>query len=74
MVQAKPQNLAKEIIKAAKSGNASKVKEILDQDASLVSAGDTDGSTPLHCATWKGHLEVATLLLTYGANVNARRI
>ena len=72
MGQAKPQNLEKEILKAAKSGNASRVKEILDQDASLVSAIDSDGSTPLHCATWKGHLEVAKLLLTYGANVNAK--
>ena len=58
----KPPNLEKEIIRAAKSGAASKVKELLDQDAALISARDTDGSTPLHCATWKGHLGVVELL------------
>jgi ankyrin repeat protein len=69
--QAKPLNLEKEIIKAAKSGAASRVKELLAQDVSLISAKDTDGSTPLHCATWKGHQSVVELLLNHGADVNA---
>ena len=62
---------AKEIIKAAKSGNLSQVKALLGTDATLVGALDKDGSTPLHCATWKGHEEVAAFLLTAGAEVNA---
>ncbi len=70
--QPKPANLEKEIIKAAKAGAASRVKELLAQDASLISARDADGSTPLHCATWKGHLNVVELLLSHGANVNAK--
>lgn len=70
-VQSKPVNLEKAIIKAAKSGDTSKVKDLLRQDASLVLARDTDGSTPLHCATWKGHKEVVVLLLNSGADVNA---
>lgn len=69
--QPKPVNLEKEIIKAAKSGSALRVKELLAQDASLVSARDTDGSTPLHCATWKGHQAVVELLLSHGCDVNA---
>jgi ankyrin repeat protein len=67
----KPVNPEREIIKAAKSGAVLRVKELLEQDASLVSAKDSDGSTPLHCATWKGHVEVVTVLLKHGADVNA---
>jgi|SRR5215471_6704058 len=61
----------KEILKAAKSGNAAVVKELLKTDADLVNARDKDDSTPLHCAVWKGHLEVVSILLDAGAEVNA---
>jgi ankyrin repeat protein len=70
--QPKPPNLAKEILKAAKSGNVGSVKQLLEQEPSLIAVCDTDGSTPLHCATWKGHLDVVELLLRSGADVNAR--
>ena len=62
----------KEIIKAAKSGDIGRVKGLLATDADLVQACDTDGSTPLHCATWKGHQEIVALLLDAGADVNAQ--
>ena len=68
---AKAPNLEKEIIKAAKSGAAARVKELLQHDAQLISARDADGSTPLHCATWKGHQNVVEVLLAHGADVNA---
>ena len=70
--QPKPANFKKEIIKAAKLGADSRVRELLEKDASLISARDTDGSTPLHCATWKGHRGVVELLLKHGADVNAK--
>jgi len=62
---------AKEIIKAAKSANVARIKELLAQDNSLIDARDKDGSTPLHCAVWKGHEDVVALLVRAGADVNA---
>ena len=56
----------KEMIKAAKAGNAARVVELLAEDPSLLHARDTDGSTPLHCAAWKGHAEVVRVLLEHG--------
>jgi ankyrin repeat protein len=62
----------KEIIKAAKSGDLSKARLLLATDAELVHARDTDGSTPLHCAAWRGRPEIVALLLEAGADVNAQ--
>ena len=64
-------DLSKEIIKTAKAGQAARVKELLATDKSLINARDKDGSTPLHCAVWKGHEQVVAVLLEAGADVNA---
>jgi len=64
-------DLAKEIIKAAKAGNLERIKSLLAVDKSLMAARDKDGSTPLHCAVWKGHQLVVAQLLKAGADVNA---
>jgi ankyrin repeat protein len=64
----------KEIIKAAKKGDLATIKSLLTTDSGLVNATDTDGSTPLHCATWKGHHNVVAFLLASGANVNAENL
>jgi ankyrin repeat protein len=71
-VQAKPVDLEKQMIKAAKHGQTVLVLALLSQDPTLISARDTDGSTPLHCATWKGHERVVEVLLKHGADVNAK--
>jgi ankyrin repeat protein len=44
---------------------------LLAADPSLIEARDSDGSTPLHCATWKGHPDVVAVLLDARADVNA---
>jgi len=60
---------AKEFIKAAKSGNLLRLRALLETDNSLVDARDADGSTALHCASWKGHLEIVAFLLDAGSDV-----
>ena len=61
----------KQIIKAAKSGDLERVKALVEADASLIHVRDSDGSTALHCAVWKGHKAVAEFLVKIGADVNA---
>jgi ankyrin repeat protein len=61
---------SKQFIKAAKSGDVEKLRVLLDADADLIHARDADGSTALHCATWKGHQAIVTFLLSAGAVVN----
>jgi len=60
----------KEFIKAAKAGDVAKLRALLASDESLLGARDADGSTALHCATWKGHLEVVLYLLEAGIDVH----
>lgn len=62
----------KELIKAAKKGDVEKLKHLLEEKKTLLDARDTDGSTALHCATWKGHLEAVEFLLKSGADVHAQ--
>lgn len=60
----------KEFIKAAKSGNAEKARVLLEANPNAIHARDSDGSTALHCAAWKGHQAVVAFLLIAGADVN----
>lgn len=64
--------LEKEMIKASKKGDVWRAKELLERDPALINALDADQSTPLHCAVWKGHLNMVEFLLTQGADVNAK--
>jgi ankyrin repeat protein len=61
----------KEFIKAAKRGDLKALGVLLDSNAELISARDSDGSTALHGATWKGHEAVVAWLFNAGADVHA---
>lgn len=56
---------------AVNEGKIDLVREILKTDASCVHAVDQDGYTPLHRACYNNNVEMAKLLLKYGANTNA---
>ena len=62
----------KDIIKAAKQGDLARIQVLLSADPALIAARDKDGSTPLHCAVWKGQERVVAFLLKAGADVNSR--
>jgi ankyrin repeat protein len=61
----------KEFIKAAKRGDVTALEALLASNAELIKARDSDGSTALHCATWKGHDAAVAWLLDSGADVHA---
>lgn len=47
------------------------LKEVLTKKPSVVNASDRDGYTPLHKACYNNNVEMAKLLLQYGADPNA---
>lgn len=57
----------REFIRAAKSGNVEKLQVLFKADRKVIHARDTDGSTALHCAAWKGHRAIVDFLLRAGA-------
>jgi ankyrin repeat protein len=61
----------KAVLRAAKNGDLATVKNILAADPSAMNVVDKEGSTLLHCAAWKGHVELVRLLLDAGAPINA---
>ncbi|KAJ3125848.1 hypothetical protein HK098_008161 [Nowakowskiella sp. JEL0407] len=52
------------------SGNFASVSRILQSDN--VNSRDSAGYSPLHYASRQGHVEIAKLLISFGANVNSR--
>ena len=64
-------SVEKDLLRASKAGDVSAVHRLIEKDKALLAARDTDGSTPLHCAAWKGHTKVVQVLLEAGADVNA---
>jgi len=60
------------LFEASAVGLLDRVQEHVERDPALVNAYSHDGWTPLHLASFFGHQEVASLLLTRGADVNAR--
>ncbi len=50
-------------------GKIARVKQLLDEDSSLVNVLDAKGLTPLHVAASRGHGKVIQLLLDCGADI-----
>jgi ankyrin repeat protein len=59
-------------LKAVQKGNLEQVKELLGADPDLVFSRTEDGDTPLHLAILYGQRDVAKLLLSSNADVNAK--
>ena len=65
---------AQEIFDAVKADDLTKVKVLVEKDASLVHSTDIAGNTPLHLAAKTGSLGMIELLLLKGADINAKNI
>jgi ankyrin repeat protein len=63
-------DLGQLLLHAAKEGDASQVRSLIDHNANVNQYGCTNNDTPLHWACMKGHVEVACMLIDHNANVN----
>ena len=59
------------VFEAAAFGRTVRLRELLDEDASLANAFGDDGFQPLGLACFFGHVEAARLLLGRGADPNS---
>jgi uncharacterized protein len=57
---------------AAQYGKFARVEQLLKLDPSSINAGDKYGFTALHGVVGEHYFEMASLLITKGANVNAK--
>jgi uncharacterized protein len=64
--------VGRRLVKAAKDGDSSLAREILDQGADPDAADAEEGSTSLHWAAFRGDAKLVAVLLAHGANVNAK--
>src|SRR5689334_7474913 len=64
-------NGLKEFVRAVRDGNTAVVRQLLAADPALPKVRDSEQSTPLHYAAWKGHAEVIEALLDAGAVIDA---
>ena len=60
-----------DVFEAAAAGQTERLRELLDQDASLANAWASDGYQPLGLASFFGHVDAARLLLDRAAEVNS---
>lgn len=63
-----PENPEEEILNATSKGEIDIVKNLLVSDRNLALVKDCDGYSPLHRACYENHLNIAELLLEYGAD------
>jgi len=66
-------NLDKPLIQAVNRGDLAEVSRLLVNGANP-DCVDEEGNTPLHVASYKGHVEIAQLLLDNNASVDAENI
>jgi ankyrin repeat protein len=59
------------IIKAAKKNDVPTLSACLAANPALLHVIEPDGSTPLHCAAWKGNVAAVEALLDAGADIDA---
>ena len=64
--------MALSIHDAAKQGNLEGMMRLIEEDIDIVDAIDEEGNTALHCASYRGRVEVISYLLDQGANINAK--
>ena len=57
---------------SASDGDIPQVLNYLQNDPSLLNAGDENGYTPIHAAASYGHRELISILIERGADVHAR--
>ncbi|MDP6307261.1 MAG: ankyrin repeat domain-containing protein, partial [Verrucomicrobiota bacterium] len=62
------------ILGATRVGNLENVKELLDAGADVNAKSEFGSTIPLHVAAINGYKEIAELLITGGADVNAKDI
>ena len=60
------------LISATDIGRLEVTRYLLEQGANRDIVATSDGMTPLHCAAANNELEIAKLLMVYGADLNAR--
>lgn len=60
-----------DVFEAAAVGRSDRLRELLDQDATLANAWADDGFQPLGLASFFGHVDAARLLIERGANVSS---
>ncbi|XP_070561482.1 ankyrin repeat domain-containing protein 49-like [Ptychodera flava] len=65
-------NEGEQFLWAAENNHLDIITELLEKNQSLINVQDDDGYTPLHRASYNGHLQAIELLLKNGADVKAR--
>src|ERR1700730_2700325 len=60
-----------DIFQAAQSGDALRLRDLLQSNSTLANTENNDGLTPLGYAAHFGHQEAVRVLLEYGADIDA---
>src|SRR5262249_30226384 len=70
----KAQEQIARFVEACRAGDVEAVEQMLAADSGLARAREAHGSTGLHAAAARGHVDAARLLLQHGADPNARDV